>query len=104
MNLSMSSTLIDLTDYGHYKGPRGHVYDSRVYQGAFGSFTVSRINIWLWNCRQAGHSNHKVVAVLSDGDLYADCDCYDFQQYGKYYHRACMHIWRVYFREDIAEV
>ena len=104
MNLSMS-TKIDLTDYGIYKGPRGHVYGSRVLDGSVrGDFTVSRINFYWWYCKRAGHTNHKVLAVIFDGDLYANCDCYDFHRYGKVFGRACIHIWRLYLYEDIFEV
>ena len=99
----MALTLIDPTDFGQYKGPRGHVYSSRALQGRDGSFTVSRINDWKWNCQQDDHTNHEVTAIIFGGDLKADCDCYDFHRYGKVFGRACMHIWRVYLYEDIKE-
>lgn len=97
------ATRINLSDYGHYQEFHKGGLGARVYTGAFGSFSVSRINDYWWNCRMPGRSNHKVLAVLFGGDLYADCDCYDFQQYGKSYKRACYHIWNIYFHEDIYE-
>lgn len=95
------ATLINLSDLGYYQESHKGGFGSRVWAGAFGSFSVSRINPYYWNCRLSGHSNHTILAVLSGGGLYADCDCYDFQHYGKPYKRACYHIWNIYFHEDI---
>jgi len=100
----MALTPINFSDYGYYKGPHPSRYGSRVWLGAFGSFAVSRINAYWWNCRLSGHSSHKIVIVKFGDAVYADCDCYDFQHYGDSYRRACAHIWRIYFFEDIAEL
>lgn len=95
------ATKIDLEEIGTYQESNIRMYDSRYDAAESSDFTVSRTNDYYWKCQRFGHSEHVVLAVLFNNSLYADCDCYDFQQYGKRFARACEHIWRIYRYEDV---
>ena len=95
MNLSMALTLIDLEDDGYWKQPTHHRRASRKLVAQHNAFPVIvEADNWYWVRRPHGSWHHAKVCI--DGmDIMADCDCYDFQQYGAGFNRACMHIWYI---------
>ena len=98
------ATAINLDEIGTYQGSSKDLYDSRYDAASSPNYTVSRTNAYWWHCQYLGHSDHVVLAVMVGSTLYADCDCYDFREYGRTFERACEHIWRIFRYEDVAEL
>ena len=97
----MALVKIDLADDGWWKTGAIHPYASRKETAQKVEFAViTESDNWYWVKRDGGIWHH--VKVCADGiDIKADCDCYDFQNYGAGFNRACMHIWYVMLNKSI---
>lgn len=95
---------IDLEDLGAYQGEHQDGYDLRYSHGDLGNYTVTKTSEYIFSVRYGFGSTYSVNIIQYHGRLYAECTCYDFEQYGRRYGRACHHIWRVYLHESFVVV
>ena len=96
----MALVKIDLADDGWWKSGAIHPYASRKAAAQGYEFTSvgGTDNVWL--VHRTGGLLHRVQACIDGMDIKADCNCYDFINYGAGFNRACMHIWYILLNES----
>lgn len=97
----MALQALDWNNPGTYKSGWYDGKASREECGRYAYFQFTSAGSGRWTVRRYGSPSHAVRVCERFGLTLAECDCYDFQEYGEMYGRACIHIWAVRLRKTI---